>query len=68
MTKDNLTTFNMPLSVSTVYHLNMEAGVQRNSNSYLNGHAFTKHNEGASVTIGDSDHGSAKWWLSICKA
>lgn len=58
----------MPLSVTVVYHFNMQASVQRASNSYLNGHAFVQHNGNASITIGDSDHGSAKWWFAICKA
>ena len=56
----------MPISVTSVAHLNMQAHVQRGDNSFLNGHAFTQYNGGASVTIGDSDHGSAKWWFAIC--
>lgn len=66
--KDTTTVFDMPLSVTVVYHFNMQANVQRASNSYLNGHAFVGHNGNASITIGDSDHGSAKWWFAICKA
>ena len=58
----------MPLSVASVYHLTMEANVHRGDNAFVNGHAFVSHNGNASVTIGESDYGSAKWWYAVCLA
>lgn len=67
-TKNKTTTFDMPLSVASVYHLTMEANVHRGDNAFVNGHAFVSHNGNASVTIGESDYGSAKWWYAVCLA
>lgn len=66
--KNKTTSFDMPLSVNVVYHLTMEAVTHRGDNAFVNGHAFVSHNGGSNVTIGESDYGSGKWWMSICQA
>ena len=65
---DSTTTVYLPLSVTSVYSLIMEADSGYGDNQFVNGHSFISHTTNSSkVVIGDADYGRSKYYIAICK-